>query len=123
MTKPEAGHKLMDIIVAEGVNKPQHLERALKPAVTFNSIADAWEAKRLPLLHISSQFITPSRLRNHVRPFFGNMSIEGVRTGTVNDWIRSLPAKGLEPKTIHNVCKDFRAYVTWPRKHSHRPKL
>ncbi len=61
MTKPEARHKLMDIIVAEGVNKPQHLERALKPAVTFNSIADAWEAKRLPLLHISSQFITPSR--------------------------------------------------------------
>jgi predicted site-specific integrase-resolvase len=25
------------------------------------SIADAWEAKRLPLLHNSSQFITPSR--------------------------------------------------------------
>jgi hypothetical protein len=52
MTKPEARRKLMEIIEAEGVNKPQHLERALKPAVTFNSIADAWEAKRLPLLHI-----------------------------------------------------------------------
>jgi hypothetical protein len=100
MTKPEARRKLMDIIEAEGVNTPQHLERALKPAVTFNSIADAWEAKRLPLLHNSSQFITPSRLRNHVRPFFGNMAIEEIRTGTVNDWIRSLTAKGLEPKTM-----------------------
>ena len=123
MTKPEARRKLMAMIEAEGVNTPQHLERALKPAVTFNSIADAWEAKRLPLLHNSSQFITPSRLRNHVRPFFGNMAIEEIRTGTVNDWIRSLTAKGLEPKTIHNVWKDFRAIVNWHRKQMDEPKV
>jgi len=42
MTKPEAKRKLMDIIAAEGVNTPQHLERAMKPVVTFNSIADEW---------------------------------------------------------------------------------
>lgn len=123
MTKPEAQRKLMAIIEAEGVNTPQHLERALKPAVTFNSIADAWEAKRLPLLHRSSQFITPSRLRNHVRPFFGNMAIEEIRTGTVNDWISSLTAKGLEPKTIHNAWKDFRAVVNWHRKQMDEPKV
>jgi Phage integrase, N-terminal SAM-like domain len=105
MTKPEARRKLMDIIEAEGVNTPQHLERALKTVVTFNSIADAWEAKRLPLLHRSSQFITPSRLRNHVRPFFGNMAIEDIRTGIVNDWIRSLTAKKLEPKTVHKCVE------------------
>jgi integrase len=123
MTKPEAQRKLMAIIEAEGVNTPQHLERALKPAVTFNSIADTWEAKRLPLLHRSSQFITPSRLRKHVRPFFGNMAIEEIRTGTVNDWISSLTAKGLEPKTIHNVWKDFRAVVNWQRKQMDEPKV
>lgn len=123
MTKPEARRKLMEIIEVEGVNEPQHLERALKPAVTFNSIADAWEAKRLPLLHTSSQFITPSRLRNHVRPFFGNMPIEEIRTGTVNDWIRSLTPKGLEPKTIHNLWKDFRAIVNWHRKQMDEPKV
>lgn len=123
MTKPEARRKLMEIIEAEGVNKPQHLERALKPAVTFSSIADAWEAKRLPLLHTSSQFITPSRLRNHVRPFFGNMAIEEIRTGTVNDWLRSLNAKGLEPKTIHNLWKDFRAIVNWHLKQMDEPKV
>src|SRR4029077_20635829 len=38
MTKPEAQRKLMAIIEAEGVNTPQHLERALKPAVIFSSI-------------------------------------------------------------------------------------
>ena len=123
MTKPEAQRKLMAIIDAEGVNTPQHLERALRPAVNFNSIADAWEAKRLPLLHNSSQFITPGRLRNHVRPFFGNMAIAEIRTGTVNDWIRSLTAKGLEPKTIHNVWKDFRAIVNWHRKQMDEPKV
>jgi integrase len=123
MTKPEARRKLMDIIEAEGINKPQHLERALKPAVTFNAIADSWEAKRLPLLHNSSQTITPSRLRNHVRPFFGNMTTEEIRTGTVNDWIRSMTAKGLEPKTIHNVWKDFRAVVNWHRKQMDEPKV
>jgi len=123
MTKPEARRKLMDIIEAEGVNKPQHLERALKPAVTFNSIADAWEAKRLPLLHNSSQIITPGRLRKHVRPFFGSMAIEEIRTGTVNDWIRSMAAKKLEPKTIHNVWKDFRAIVNWQRKQMDEPKV
>jgi len=123
MTKPEARRKLMEIIEAEGINKPQHLEKALKPAVTFDSIADAWESKRLPLLHNSSQAITPGRLRNHVRPFFGNMPIEDIRTGTVNDWIRSLAAKKLEPKTIHNVWKDFRAVVNWHRKQMDEPKV
>jgi len=123
MTKPEARRKLMDIIETEGVNKPQHLERALKPVVTFNSIADAWEAKRLPLLHNSSKVIIPYRLRSHVRPFFASMAIEGIRTGTVNDWIRTLTAKGLEPKTVHNVWKDFRAIVNWHRKQMDEPKV
>jgi len=123
MTKPEARRKLMDIIEAEGINKPQHLERALKPVVTFNAIADAWEAKRLPMLHNSSQVITLGRIRKHVRPFFGQKTIEEIRTGTVNDWIRSLTAKELEPKTIHNVWKDFRAVVNWHRRQMDEPKV
>ena len=123
MTKPEARRKLMAIIEAEGVNTSQHLEKSLKPIVTFNAIADTWEAKRLPLLHNSSQTITPSRLRKHVRPFFGEKTVEEIRTGTVNDWIRSLTAKELEPKTVHNVWKDFRAVVNWHRKQMDEPKV
>ena len=122
-TKPEVRRTLMDIIEAEGVNKPQHLERALKPTVTFNSIADAWDTKRLPLLHHSSRVITLGRLRKHVRPFFGNPTIEDIRTGTVNDWIRSLTAKESNPKTIHNLWNDFRAVVNWHRKQMDEPKV
>jgi len=51
------------------------------------------------------------------------MAIEEVRTGTVNDWIRSLTAKGLEPKTVHNVWKDFRAIVNWHLKQLDKPKV
>ena len=123
MTKPEAKRRLIAIIDAEGVNTPEHLEKAIKPAVTFNSIADEWEAKRLPMFHTSSRFITPSRLKRHVRPFFGDMAIDDVRTGNVNDWIRSLMAKGLEPKTIHNVWKDFRAVVNWHLRQLDKPKV
>jgi len=123
MTKPEAKHRLMEIIEAEGVNTPQHLERALKPVVTFNKIADEWEAKRLPMLHNSSRFITPLRLKKHIRPFFGETALEDVRTGTINDWIRSLTAKGLEPKTILNLWKDFRAICNWHLRQLDRPKV
>lgn len=123
MTKPEARRKLMAFIEAEGVNTPQHLERALKPVVNFNAIADAWEAKRLPMLHQSSHVITLGRIRRHVRPFFGNIAVEEIRTGTVNDWIRSMTAKRLEPKTIHNVWKDFRSVVNWHRRQMDEPKV
>jgi integrase len=123
MTKPEARRKLMDIIEAEGVNKPQHLERALKLAVTFDDVADRWEEKRLQQLHHSSRCITPIRLRKHVRPFFGHMAIEDIRTGTVNDWLRTLTANGLQPKTVHNVWKDFRAVVNWHRRQLDEPKV
>jgi integrase len=123
MTKPEARRRLMEIIEAEGVNTSQHLEKALKPAVTFNKIADEWETKRLPMLHTSSRFIIPARLRLHVRPFFGEMSIEDIRTGTVNDWIASLAVKELEAKTIINCWKDFRSVVNWHRKQMDQPKV
>ena len=123
MTKPEARRRLMEIIEAEGVNTPQHLEKALKPAVAFNKVADEWEAKRLQMLHTSSRHIIPARLRLHVRPFFGEMALEDVRTGTVNDWIASLTAKGLEPKTVINCWKDFRSVVNWHRRQMDKPKV
>jgi hypothetical protein len=82
MTKPEAKRKLMDVIDAEGVNTPAHLEKALKLVITFNSVADGWENKRLPMLHASSKFIIPARIRMHMRPFFGEMAIETIRTAT-----------------------------------------
>jgi integrase len=123
MTKPEARRKLAEIIAALGINTPQHLEKATKPAVTFNSIADRWEAVRLPALFTSSRFIAPLTLKKHVRPFFGEMAVEEIKTGTVNDWIRTLVVKGLEPKTIHNCWKHLRAVVNWHLRQQDKPKV
>ncbi len=100
------------------------LQEATKPAVTFNSIADEWQDKRLPMLHISSQFIIPARLRLHVRPFFGEMAVEDIRTGVVNTWIRKLSDEaGLEPKTIRNCWTDFRSVVNWYCRQLDKPKV
>ena len=114
-TKAQAQAKLQQMLVAEGVNEPDYLDRVLKPAVTFNDVADQWELKRLPELSASSQNTVPFRLRKFIRPFFGTMPLASIRTAQVNDWIRSLTARGLKPKTVHNTYKDFRGIVNWHR--------
>lgn len=50
LTRSEAKHRLLDIIMQEGVNAPSHLQRSLRPPATFADMADAWEAKRIPQL-------------------------------------------------------------------------
>jgi hypothetical protein len=122
MTKPEARRKLMDIIAAEGVNTPQHLERALEPAVTFNYVADAWESKRLPQLKPSTQYTAPILDRKYLRPFFGQMAPQEIKTGAINDWIADLESKGLRPKTVHNLWKQFRAIMNWHAQQNDEPK-
>lgn len=113
LTKPEAKRKLLEIITAEGVNTPTHLERSLRPPTVFNDVADAWELKRLPQLKESSRYSAPRLIARHLRPFFGQTALEGIKTGAVNEWIAELQRKGLEPKTIHNMWKMFRAIMNW----------
>jgi integrase len=122
MTKPEARRKLLGILEAEGINTVQHLERALKTAVTFNQIADGWVTKRLPNFYYSSQTICGARLKKHVRPFFGQMALEDIKTGTINEWITQLN-KVLEPKTIVNTWKLFRAICNWHLRQQDKPKV
>jgi integrase len=111
----------LDIITKEGVNTPTHLERALNPPVVFGDIADAWEAKRLPQLKISTQYSAPGQIAKHLRPFFGDLTLESIKTGTINEWIAGLEQIGLEPKTIHNQWKQFRAIVNWHSKQNDEP--
>ncbi len=113
LTKFAAKRKLLDIITEEGVNTPAHLERSLKPLVVFADIADAWEAKRLPELKESSRYTAPKLLAKYMRPFFGQMAPEQIKTGVINDWIADLRRKGLEPKTVLNLWKMFRAVMNW----------
>ena len=57
--------------------------------------------------------MAPKLIAKYLRPFFGQMALEEIKTGTVNDWIVELQEKGLEPKTIHNLWKLFRAIMNW----------
>ena len=113
LSKTEAKLKLLNLITGEGVNTPQHLERLLKPVTVFADVASAWELKRLPHLKESSQYATPKLLAKHIRPYFDAMPIDQIRTGIVNDWLDTVSQKGLEPKTVHNLYKLFRAIVNW----------
>ncbi len=113
LTKPEAKRKLLDMVTEQGVNTPAHLERSLKPPKTFNHVADTWEAKRLPMLKPSTQYAAPKQIAKYLRPFFGSMAVEVIKTGTVNEWVVDLGRRGLEPKTIHNLWKMFRAVMNW----------
>jgi integrase len=113
LNRSEAKRKLLDIIMQQGVNTPTHLERSLRPPTTFADVADAWELKRLPQLKPSSRYTAPKLIAKYLRPCFGQMDLEDIKTGTVNDWIMDLQGKGLEPKTIHNLWKLFRAIMNW----------
>jgi integrase len=113
ITKPQAKMKLKTMLSDEGVNTPEHLERSLRPATVFNAVADLWESKRLPQLKESSKYSVPKLLAKHVRPFFGQTVLEEIKTGNVNDWIAEMQSKELEPKTIHNLWKLFRAVMNW----------
>src|SRR3984893_5756632 len=113
ITKPQARLKLRAMLSDEGINTPEHLERSLKPPTVFNAVADLWESKRLPQLKESSKYSVPKLLAKHLRPFFGQMALEEIKTGNVNDWIEEIQSKELEPKTIHNMWKLFRAIMNW----------
>ena len=121
LTKTEARLKLLTTITAEGVNTPAHLERSLRPPKVFNDVADAWEAKRLPQLKASTQYSAPKQIAKYLRPCFGQTPLEEIKTGTVNDWIAELQGKGLEPKTIHNMWKMFRAIMNWHAQQNDEP--
>jgi integrase len=113
MTKQDARRKLLEIIHGEGVNTEAHLERSLTPALTFNKVADSWIDKHLATLKLSTQHSAPKLIKKHLRPFFGALPIEEIKTGTVNDWIAGLYRSGLQPKTVHNMWKMFRGMMNW----------
>ena len=122
MTKPQAKKKLLDIIEKEGLNNPNFLEKLTVPALTFNAVADAWELKRLPQLKESTQYTAPILIKKHLRPFFGAMPLEIIKTGVINDWIAQLKKQGRHPKTVHNLWKQFRAVMNWHAQQNDEPK-
>lgn len=50
------------------------------------------------------------------------MALATIKTGVVNDWIADLESKSLEPKTVHNLWKLFRAIMNWHAQQCDEPK-
>jgi integrase len=122
MTKLAARQKLEEIIGKLGLNTPTFLERFEVPAVTFGQVCDAWISKRLPQLALSTRTEAPGQLAMHLKPFFGAMPLETIKTATVNDWIRGLEKLGLKPKSVHNKWKMFRAIMNWNTDENDEPR-
>ena len=125
MTKQQAKKKLLDIIVEEGLNNPNFLDRMAVPAVpalTFNAVVNLWELKRLPQLKESTQYSAPIITRKYLRPFFGTVALAAIKTGVINDWIAGLRELELHPKTVHNLWKQFRAIMNWHSVQNDEPK-
>jgi len=111
--RSEARRKLMNLLYVAGVNSDATLERASHSPRTFTGITAEWEAKRLPLLKPSTQYTAPLQIKSHLIPFFGKLPLTDIKTGTINEWLATLTAKGLEPKTVHNLWKLFRSMMNW----------
>src|SRR5579862_1292930 len=102
MTKLDARQELAEIIQKEGLNAKNYLDLLDTRATSFNDVATAWILQRLPQLKISTQESAPAQIRKHILPFFGEMPVETIKTGTVNQWIGTLK---LAPKSVHNQWK------------------
>jgi integrase len=122
MTKSEAKRKLMDMLFKDGINSDTHLARSLKPAITFDDVAADWKLKRLPQLKVSTRYSAPKQIAKHLTPFFGALPLESIKTGTINEWLAGLDKLGLEPKTVHNQWKQFRAVMNWHAQQNDVPK-
>jgi integrase len=103
------------------LNKKTYLELSKVPAVTFKDVADIWELKKLPQLALSTRDAAPGQLAKHMRPFFDALPIVSIKTGTVDEWLAGLTKKGLEPKTVHNQWKMFRAIMNWNSRQTDEP--
>jgi integrase len=105
-----------------GLHKSDYVERQTVPVVTFTQVCDAWEKKRLPTLALSSRTELPGQLARHLRPFFGAMRVETIKTGIVNDWIIGLNKQDLHPKTVHNKWQMFRSIMNWHTDQQDKPR-
>ncbi len=122
MTKTEAKQKLRILLTEQGIDTREYFERARKPAVTFDGIADEWERKRLPMLKPSTQYTAPLLLNKYLRPHFGKTALETIRTGHINDWVANLQRQDLAPKTVHNLWKLFRTIANWHSRQNDEPR-
>ncbi len=98
-----------------GVNDNSYLAKALTPVKLFSEHAEWWESNVLPMHKPSSQNSSHYILKKHLIPFFGQMPVDAISEGTVQEWISGLKLQGkLEPKTIVNLWKVLKLIIGKP---------
>lgn len=76
--------------------------------VTLNEWVDAWWPSYAATLKPTTQRTEGSRVRNHIRPFFGELPLEEIDTLAVQRFVSALTLgsdglRKISPKTIRNV--------------------
>ena len=107
LTKPEATRKASEIVQAAGVNKPAHLERALRP-VTVRTFSDrvawcrhnhrAWtDGKPGPIATMEGH------LAKHILPRFGELPLESVTEMMVQEFVADLKRSTFERRRANGT--------------------
>ena len=112
--------------------------RLSRQPITMKEFAAKWDADyvtvqvQLGRMKESSAESCRSRLRLHVVPFFERMRLDAITLPTVRDFMKTLLAKDLSPKTVLNVMmvlkEMFKHAVQWgyldanPAQYAERPR-
>jgi integrase len=85
-----------------------------RPIATFSEFADKWEQDTLSQLKYSYQASEKSRLKRHLRPFFGSFRLKDMNGDVVQEFISN---SELNAKTTRNCIATLRtiwnAAVAW----------
>jgi integrase len=89
---------------AEGVR--QRLNGPQTARKTFGDLVDLYIEKKMPKRHSTRRGYL-SMINAHIRPKWGNVPLEDVRSALVEEWLLAVPVGNYRKGHIHNVMKQL----------------
>ena len=112
LTKTEAKRLGAQWLHEQGINTPEHAQRAYV-VPTFDSALQKWQEARLVAFKPSGKSSSEYVVNKHILPRFRGMLLERLDKHIVQLWINDLSASGLAPKTVSNVVKLLKSILNW----------
>jgi integrase len=116
VTRKQATDTLNQRIAAAGSDKAPTRSR-----VTFQTLADEWDASVLPMYKHSTQKHRRFMLKKHLLPQFGELAVSDVTRQVIQAYVAHLTQAGYAPKSIdhiHDVLSAIlRTAVKWGHLH------
>jgi integrase len=116
VTRKQATDTLNQRIAAAGSDKAPTRSR-----VTFQTLADEWDASVLPMYRHSTQKHRRFMLKKHLLPQFGELAVSDVTRQVIQAYVAHLTQAGYAPKSIdhiHDVLSAIlRTAVKWGHLH------